>query len=339
MNVYYNVYHCSSCHAELLSQSLQDSVVCPVCGCSTMSFRNTVMPETPDAVLPFKVTREQAVKALKDVAAKASFAPDGLNDINVDNVKGVYVPFYAFDIDYRNTMKLYGVRGKDTTYSMYFLRQADCTYTNILYDASSLFDDSVSDALNNWKLNKHLDSLKPFDNDLVGDYFLAPADVPVDKVLPHVIDKAEDMFYHEMVKSCTQQWDRQVRSISIVKEFPEHSVIAVRRILLPVWYLNCPCGDRHLTFVINGFTKKIAGSIPISRRKVLAKALPKFLIFFIPALPVYYLLLLFNIPGLLFALFPLVICAMLWYGAVECYQNIRKAEKMMKSDVSDRTNQ
>ena len=86
-------YCCPSCGAELLCDATTAATSCPYCG------NPSVLPGQfsgilkPDFVLPFKLSKEDAIKALKKHYLKKPLLPSTFSKANhLEEIKGVYVP-------------------------------------------------------------------------------------------------------------------------------------------------------------------------------------------------------------------------------------------------------
>ena len=91
-------YCCPSCGAELLCDATTAATSCPYCG------NPSVLPGQfsgilkPDFVLPFKLSKEDAIKALKKHYLKKPLLPSTFSKANhLEEIKGVYVPFWMYD--------------------------------------------------------------------------------------------------------------------------------------------------------------------------------------------------------------------------------------------------
>ena len=92
------VYSCPSCGAQLICEETTAATSCPYCG------NPTVIPEQfsgilkPDYILPFKLSKEDAVSALKRHYKGKLLLPKLFRDNNhIEELRGIYVPFWLFD--------------------------------------------------------------------------------------------------------------------------------------------------------------------------------------------------------------------------------------------------
>ena len=92
------VYGCPSCGAELICDETTAATSCPYCGNPTVvpgQFSGALKPEF---VLPFKMTKDDAVRALRAHYRGKPFLPRSFTAGNhIEEIQGVYVPFWLFD--------------------------------------------------------------------------------------------------------------------------------------------------------------------------------------------------------------------------------------------------
>ena len=91
-------YNCPSCGAELLCDATTAATSCPYCANPTIVPGQLSGMLKPDFVIPFKLKKEEAVKALKKHYEGKKLLPNSFKDSNhLEEIKGVYVPFWLFD--------------------------------------------------------------------------------------------------------------------------------------------------------------------------------------------------------------------------------------------------
>ena len=91
-------YNCPSCGAELICDETTVATSCPYCGNPTVVPGQFTGMLKPDYILPFKLDKEAAVRALKQYYQGKKLLPRSFrSDNHIEEVKGVYVPFWLFD--------------------------------------------------------------------------------------------------------------------------------------------------------------------------------------------------------------------------------------------------
>ena len=91
-------YSCPSCGAELLCDESTAATSCPYCGNPTVVPGQFAGQLKPDFIIPFKYSKEDAVKALKEHCVGKIFLPKSFtNENHIQKIQGIYVPFWMFD--------------------------------------------------------------------------------------------------------------------------------------------------------------------------------------------------------------------------------------------------
>ena len=151
------VYSCPSCGAELICDETTSATSCPYCG------NNTIVPGQfsgalkPDYVLPFKLDKAAAVAALKKHYGGKKLLPKAFsNENHIEEVKGVYVPFWLDDGSAEVDVRCHGTkvsgystaRENVTVTNHYDVRRAGTVrFERVPVDASSKMPDDHMDAL------------------------------------------------------------------------------------------------------------------------------------------------------------------------------------------------
>jgi DNA-directed RNA polymerase subunit RPC12/RpoP len=165
---------CRECGAESTLPPDVTSAPCPFCGSALVSTAESRKAVKPGAVLPFKVTREQAQNSFQTWIRKLWFAPNDVRRLAriEGSLAGVYVPYWTYDAD--TTTRYVGERGE-----AYYTTE---TYTQMVngrmqtqtrqvrhvrwYPASGTVEDAFDDLLvraTNSLPAKYLDALEPWD--------------------------------------------------------------------------------------------------------------------------------------------------------------------------------
>ena len=90
-------YTCPSCGAELICDSTTVATQCPYCGNPTVVPSQFDGSLKPDYILPFRLDKEAAVKALTEFYRDKKLLPKAFASANqIEKIQGVYVPFWLF---------------------------------------------------------------------------------------------------------------------------------------------------------------------------------------------------------------------------------------------------
>lgn len=262
---------CPSCAGEIVTDENTAATFCPFCD------NPTIMPSRlsgnlrPDAVLPFKTSKEDAKNAFLNLCKGKPLLPKGFtSEQRLERITGIYVPFwlYSCEADFQGTYKATRVhRWSDSQYHYtktdHFLlrRNADADFSGIPMDASSKMDDAFMESIEPFDYNE----LKDFDTAYLSGYFADKYDVPSDQGEPRIRQRVEDTIREELQKTM----------LGYATVLPANRTLQIEHskaqyVLLPVWILNTRYKDKLYTFAMNGQTGKMTGSFPVCSRKTAA---------------------------------------------------------------------
>ena len=152
-------YSCPSCGAELLCDESTAATSCPYCGNPTVVPGQFSGELKPDFILPFRLGKEDAVKALKEHCKGKILLPKAFtNENHVQEIRGVYVPFWMFDGKAQGDARYEATRSHSYTSGDYEItktehydvyRAGSVTFEKVPVDASSKMPDD------------HMDSIEP----------------------------------------------------------------------------------------------------------------------------------------------------------------------------------
>ena len=95
-----NVYTCKSCGGEIIAHENTGASNCPFCGNPVIMTEKFSGALRPDLVIPFKLDKKAAKEAYyKHIKGKKLLPKVFRKENHIDEIKGVYVPFWLFDAD------------------------------------------------------------------------------------------------------------------------------------------------------------------------------------------------------------------------------------------------
>ena len=93
------LYVCESCGGEILADKTTGATSCPYCGNKVVMKGQFDGALRPDYIIPFKKDKKQAKEAYRKHLEGKKFLPGVFKQQNhIDEIKGVYVPFWIFDL-------------------------------------------------------------------------------------------------------------------------------------------------------------------------------------------------------------------------------------------------
>lgn len=262
-------YNCPSCGAELICEETTAATSCPYCGNPTIVPGQFSGMLKPDYVIPFKLGKEDAVNALKQHYKGKKFLPKAFADANhLEEIKGIYVPFWLFDgvvdgnISYEGTRSHTHTEGDEEvtiTEHYHVDRAGSVPFERIPADASSKMPDDYMDSIEPFDYG----DLKPFSTAYLPGFLADKYDVTVEECSDRADDRAKqtvrDLFYRDAAagyEACVSTSEH----LSIQRG-------KVHYAMMPVWILNTKWNGQDFLFAMNGQTGKIVGDLPVSKGK------------------------------------------------------------------------
>ena len=259
---------CPSCSGEIVSDETTAATFCPYCGNPTIMPGRLSGGLKPDALLPFKTTKEDAQAAfLKLCKGKPLLPKEFTQKQQLEKITGMYVPFWLYDCSGSMDGSYKATRihtWSDSTYNYtktdHFLlkRSSSAKFTGIPMDASTKMDNTFMESIEPFDYTQ----LVPFDKVYLSGFFADKYDVPSedgqDRIYKRVDNTLNDLIQPSLVGYATVV--PTSRNVNV-----DHG--KARYVLMPVWILNTRYKDKIYTFAMNGQTGKITGSLPVCAKR------------------------------------------------------------------------
>ena len=265
------LYNCPSCGAQLVFDATTAASSCPYCGNPSVVPGQFHGMLRPDYILPFKLSKEEAVASLKNYYHGKKLLPKAFSAENhLEEIKGVYVPFWLFDetavtdISYQGTKVMSVTHGNEliTTTEYYDIRRAGTVrFTRIPADGSKKMPDELMDSIEPFDYSE----LKPFSTAYMPGFMADIYDIGDRESFERAQKRGSNTALEIM--------DSTVSGYSSV--VPRHREVQVHRektsyALLPVWMLSTRWKNQNFIFAMNGQTGKFIGDLPVSMGRYFA---------------------------------------------------------------------
>ena len=260
------VYVCESCGGEIIAEETTGATTCPYCGNRVVMKGQFSGDQKPDYVIPFKKDKKAAKAAYYSHLKGKPFLPKVFKDENhIDEIKGVYVPFWLFDADTKSHF-MYDARNLrvwengDTEYTEHehYLveRGGSVRFERIPADGSEKMDDTLMESIEPFDFSEAVDFQTAYLAGYLADKYDVDAEQSIDRANQRIKQSTADAF------ATTVQGYASVT--------PETTNIRLRNgqakyALYPVWLLNTTWKGKKYTFAMNGQTGKLAGDLPLDK--------------------------------------------------------------------------
>lgn len=261
------VYVCQSCGGEIIGDENLGAMKCPYCNNNIVVKEKFAGALRPDYVIPFKLDKKAAKAALKKHFEGKRLLPKAFKtESHLNEIKGIYVPFWLFDAKAQGEMRFKGTRvrvwsDRDFNYtdtSFYsVIRGGNVKFEKVPVDGSTRMPDDL------------MESLEPFDFSQAVDFNTAYlAGYLADKY--DVDARTSEARANERIKKSTEDFLKTSVSGGYATLIPEHSYVnlkdsSAKYALYPVWLLTTTWKGENYLFAMNGQTGKFVGDLPVDK--------------------------------------------------------------------------
>jgi len=272
---------CSSCGSRLECNPDELTATCPFCAAGIVTQPKVPDPLiAPNALLPFKVSKDQAVVSVRSWLSSRWFAPDALKKVaRPEGVHGVYLPFWTFDA--RCESEYEGERGDyyyetRTVTRMVNGRQVHqqeqvrrTAWTAVRGRVHNVFDDVLVAATRSIN-RKRLNDLDPWDLETVVPY--EPAYLAGFKAQRYQLDlqagfdEARQLMSPEIHYAACQDIGGDEQRVHDIRT--RYDGVAFKHVLLPVWIGAYRFRGEVFQVIINARTGEVQGERPYSAAKI-----------------------------------------------------------------------
>ncbi len=261
-------YVCNSCGGEILTDETTMADFCPFCDSPVIMTENMKGILRPDYVIPFKLDKAAAkAKFTEHLKDKRLLPKLFKSDSHIDEIKGIYVPFWLFDGDTDASVRFRATRTHTWSDSRYIytrtshyslFRSGGVSFTRVPVDGSVKMPDDLMESLEPYSFDGALD----FDSAYLAGYFADKYDVPLETCMLRA---------NERIKRSVEDAFRGTVSPTFNSVSLENSNISLQNglskyALYPVWLLNTAYNGEKYIFAMNGQTGKFVGNLPVDKK-------------------------------------------------------------------------
>lgn len=262
------VYICQSCGGEIVADETQGATSCPYCG------NNVVMKEQfagdlkPDYVIPFKLDKRAAKERLKMHFQGKKLLPKCFKEENhLEEIKGIYVPFWLFDGDAEGEVRFQGTKVRTWSDSNYIytqtsfydiVRGGSIKFERVPVDGSSKMPDDLMESLEPYDFSEAVE----FEPAYLAGFLADRYDVSAEQSAERANERIKKSTEYALEDTITDFYTTKVPMGSHVNLKNGKAKYA----LYPVWILNTTWNGQSYVFAMNGQTGKFVGNLPIDKK-------------------------------------------------------------------------
>jgi DNA-directed RNA polymerase subunit RPC12/RpoP len=259
-----NVYTCKSCGGEIVADENTGASSCPYCGNPVIMTEKFSGALKPDLVIPFKLDKKAAKEAYYRHIKGRPLLPRVFRQENhIDEIKGVYVPFWLFDADvnadarYKATkIRVWSDKDYDYTETNYYsvFRSGNMSFASVPVDGSTKMADDLMESIEPFRIEEAVDFQTAYLAGYLADKYDVDARESTDRAQERMKISAQEVLRNTVKGYATVTQE----STSLQVHGGE-----AKYALYPVWILNTTWKGKKYLFAMNGQTGKMTGDLPI----------------------------------------------------------------------------
>ncbi len=266
-----SITECANCGAPMEVPQFASACRCEHCGSYIILDERVDNELKPQLILPFKISKNKAVEALRKEFRSRFFTPSSfLSSATLESMEGNYVPFFLYDYlanyDYAGVgTKVRSWRSGNTEYTetSYFRveRNMDIDFDRIPVDASIDMDDELMDLLEPYDSAAMENFQKKYMSGFYGEYYSQSLAELEPRAQRKAKRDADALLRDSLAGYTLLHADRKHLNLN-----RQTAVYA----LLPVWIYHYDYHGKKYDYYVNGQSGKILGKTPVAKGKVFA---------------------------------------------------------------------
>jgi len=272
-----SITECANCGAPMNIGEYTSATKCDHCGSYIVFDQRVGGDFVPHLILPFKISKDQAAKRLKDEFGKRIFTPASfLSETTLQSMEGIYVPFWLYDfyahVDFEgrgSKIKVWRVGNTEYTETSIYSVQRNMTvdFDKIPVDASKAMEDGIMDLMEPYEYAALEDFQEKYMSGFYSEFFNQSA-LELEFRAAEKAKKDSESLLRETISGYA--------TVSTVNENINLERDVVKYALMPVWLYVFYYRGKTYKYHVNGQTGKIIGNTPVSFQKIIAYGLTLF---------------------------------------------------------------
>jgi len=269
------IYSCGSCGGEILATESLGSLKCPFCSNNVVVKEKFTGEFKPDYIIPFKLTKDDAVKTYTDYVKGKRLVPKVFLEKNhIDEIKGVYVPFWLFNAIQNYSGSFEGTKVRTWSDSKYLYTETK--YFDIVRSGNEKFERVPVDGSKEMP-DDLMESLEPFDHNKMVPFNMGYLAGFLANKYNVESDTCKNRAFERMSASASSDFRNTIVGYDSLKTKHESCSTgnsSCKYALYPVYILNTTWNGKNFLFAMNGQTGKFIGDLPFSITQAIKYYIP-----------------------------------------------------------------
>lgn len=251
---------CNSCGAAIIADKSASATFCAFCGSPSLITQRLTKRFRPDYVIPFKITKEEALSKIKEFAKHGKYAPKHFFvDKNITKITGIFVPFWLMNT--RCCMDVKGVgyiEDLKTTRKYSVVSYIDIGVKNVPFDGAINMRDQLMESIEPYDCSELVD----YNGSYLQGYYAQRYDLSVQTLTDRIMTRLKRYSKEAAVESLKgySRFDFLSSTVGIGELEQKYA-------LFPVWLLTYEYGGLKYQIAVNGQTGKTDGYLPVDKVK------------------------------------------------------------------------
>lgn len=263
-------YRCPSCGAEIMTDETTAASFCFYCHNPIVLAGKLSGEYLPDGVLPFKITKDEAVEKFKSWIEKKKFVPGGFySPRQIEKMSGVYFPYWLYECETQSSMsgeardiRVWRIGDTEYTETKKFAvrRAGKLTFWHLPKTALQKAENAMLKGIFPYNFQE----LEKFHMGYLSGFQAEKRDIEKSTLTEEVHQEIREYAQKRMRDTIQghNTFSVQNRSCEIGEENFQYT-------LLPVWVLTYRQHKNQLCyFAMNGQTGEICGKLPVDYKKL-----------------------------------------------------------------------
>lgn len=264
------VYRCPSCGAEIITDETTAATFCFYCHNPIVLSGKLEGEYLPDGIIPFKVTKDEAIKRFQEWIQKKKFIPRGFySSRQIEKLTGVYFPYWIYGCETDSYMN-------GTAKDVRIWRVGDIEYTETKVYAIKRAGKVIFNHLPKTALQKaqnamlkgifpyEFGAMEKFHMGFLSGFQAEKRDINKESLSAEIHQDIQKYAEKRMRDTITghNTFSVESRNHTIAAEKFQYT-------LLPVWVLTYrERGNQVYYFAMNGQTGEVVGKLPTDTKKL-----------------------------------------------------------------------
>jgi DNA-directed RNA polymerase subunit RPC12/RpoP len=260
------IYSCGSCGGEILATESLGSMKCPFCSNNVVVHEKFNGAFKPDYIIPFTKTKEDAMQAYSGYVKSKRLLPKVFFEENhIDEIKGVYVPFWLFNATANYSGRFEATKVRTWSDSKY--NYTETSYYDVARAGSEDFEQVPVDGSKEMP-DDLMESIEPFDRSKMIPFNMGYLAGFLANKYNVTAQEDRDRAVSRMTATATANFRNTITGYSSYRATSENcntSDETHKYALYPVYILNTTWNGGNYLFAMNGQTGKFVGNLPFSK--------------------------------------------------------------------------